>query len=83
VEFITFAFLVVYLNLSKTRTDTTFRPDLQISRIMAADHPELKGLSKYFNGVTKQGRANVAFATYGALFGIIGIVKLKNYLKKE
>ncbi|XP_076271312.1 ATP synthase F(0) complex subunit k, mitochondrial-like [Rhynchophorus ferrugineus] len=31
------------------------------------DDPKLKGISRYFNGTTVRGRANVAIATYGIL----------------
>ena len=37
---------------------------------------ELKGMAKTFNSYTKTGRANVAMATYGAIFGVIVLRKL-------
>jgi len=42
---------------------------------------ELKGWEKTFNSYTKTGRANVAMATYGAIFSFIIIKKLYNYTK--
>jgi len=35
------------------------------------DESQFKGMSKYFNGVTMRGRANVALATYGVIGAII------------
>ncbi|XP_073958295.1 ATP synthase membrane subunit K, mitochondrial [Choristoneura fumiferana] len=40
---------------------------------------ELKGLSKYFNSQTYNGRANVAKATYA----VIGVVILYNLIKPK
>ena len=42
---------------------------------------ELKGWGKTFNSYTKTGRANVAMATYGAIFAFIAVKKLYNYTK--
>ena len=42
---------------------------------------ELKGWGKTFNSYTKTGRANVAKATYGAIFGFIIVRKIWSWSK--
>ncbi len=48
-----------------------------------AGEPELTGLAKHFNSVTHTGRANVAKATYAAIFMIWGGMKLKGYMAEK
>jgi len=45
--------------------------------------PELTGLAKHFNSVTFTGRANVAKATYAAIFLTVVAVKAKNAMKSK
>lgn len=44
---------------------------------------ELKGLGKKFNSYTTTGRANVAMATYGVIFGMIAIKWAWNKAQKN
>jgi len=44
---------------------------------------ELKGWGKKFNSYTKTGRANVAMATFGVIFGVIILKKAWNYSKRK
>jgi hypothetical protein len=47
------------------------------------DDPRIKGISRYFNSFTIRGRANVAKATIGGMFGLYVYMKFKKPSEKE
>jgi len=56
--------------------------ELTFKKKMAGE-PELTGMAKHFNSVTFTGRANVAKATYAAIFLTVVAVKAKNAMKSK
>nr|ALS04506.1 up-regulated during skeletal muscle growth protein 5 isoform X1 [Acartia pacifica] len=46
----------------------------------AGHHPELTGIAKHFNAVTKTGRSNVTKLTYGTILLTVVAYKMKKSL---